>query len=254
MPGLLDPYLKLSRAKVHLDALDVELTKFITKGKPYAFERYDDLENQRHVLRFKHNDVPDPPSLIVGDALYCMRSALDQLVWSLAHLTIPIPKLPASTTQFPILDHLPKTARDIERWESQVRDVPDKAVAEIKAFQPYHRGKSYKAHPLWRLNAMCNLDKHRRIPANGGEILVHLPKATRQHVTVETLDDCHIVSAPLTHKDKLQLHPRITVTVNFGGGDPVTDPNALVETKDSLREIYTFVAETVLPRFVRFFP
>jgi hypothetical protein len=101
---------------------------------------------------------------------------------------------------------------------------------------------------------MCNLDKHRRIPANGGEILVHLPRATRQLVTVESFDDSRIISAPLAHEDKLQLHPRITVTVNFGGGDPVIDPNALVENRDGLMEIYKFVADTVLPRFVRFFP
>jgi len=253
MPGIVDPYLKIGRAKVHLEALDVELRKFIDEGKPYTFERYDDLANQRHVLCFRHHDVPDPPSLIVGDALYCMRSALDQLVFSLACLTVKIPKLPANTTQFPIFDHAPKTLRDIERWESQVRDVPDKAVAEIKAFQPYHRGKSCKAHPLWRLNAMCNLDKHRRIPANGGEILAHFPKAVRKLVTIESLDERHIISVPIAHKDKLQLDPRITVTVNFGQGDPVLNSDSLVENRDGLWEIYNFVGDTVLPRFMRFF-
>jgi hypothetical protein len=253
IPGILDPYLKLGRAKVHIEALDLELKRFLRKGKPYTFDRYDDLAKQRHVLCFKHNDVPDAPSLIVGDALYCMRSALDQLVWSLAHLTLAVPNLPANTTQFPILSSPPTTPRDIERWDSQVRDVPDRAIEEIKAFQPYNRGTSYKAHPLWRLNALGNMDKHRRIPANGGEILVQLPKATRQYVTVESFDDCHVVSAPLAHKDKLQLHPRITVTVNFGSGDPAIHADALVENRDGLWEIYNFVADTVVPRFVRFF-
>jgi len=249
MPGLLDPYLKLGRSKMHLDALDVELEKFIGKGKAYALDRYDDLANQRHVLRFKLNDVPDPPSLIVGDALYCMRSALDQLVWSLAKLTVTIP----AHTQFPIFDRPLDNPDSIGRFESQTRGVPDAAVAEIKAFQPYHGAASYKAHPLWRLNAMCNLDKHRRIPANGGEILVHLPQGMTKLATIENLDDCLIVSIPIAHKDKLQLDPRITVTVNFGGGDPVIDPDALVENRDGLWEIYNFVGDKVLPRFVRFF-
>jgi hypothetical protein len=61
------------------------------------------------------------------------------------------------------------------------------------------------------------------------------------------------VSIPIAHKDKLQLDPRITVTVNFGGGDPAIDPDALVENRDGLWEIYNFVGDKVLPRFVRFF-
>lgn len=249
MELMVDPYLKLGRAKVHLQALDVELQRF-KKGRPYTLERYDDLANQRHVLRIKHNDVPDPPCLIVGDALYCMRSALDQLVWSLAKLTVTLPE----HTQFPIFDKPLDDPDRIGRFESQTRGVPDKATAEIKAFQPYHRGASYKAHPLWRLNALCNIDKHRRIPANGSEILIHFPRAAREHVKIESLDDCHIISVPLAHKDKLQLYPRMTVTVNFGGGDPTVDPSGIVENGDGFWEIYNFVGDTVLPRFARFFP
>jgi hypothetical protein len=250
MPGLLDPYLKLGRAKVHLEALDVELKRFIRKGKPYAFDRYDDLAKQRHVLRFKHNDVPDTPCLIVGDALYCMRSALDQLLWSLSKLTITSPP---TTVQFPIFGHVPRSKKVIKRFRDQVIGVPDKAIDEIKSFQPYHRGASYKAHPLWRLNAMCNLDKHRRIPANGGEILVHVPPGTAKLVTIESLDDCLIMSIPIAYKAKLQLDPRVTVTVNFGQGDPTIDPDSLVENRDGLWEIHNFVGNYVLPRFVRFF-
>jgi hypothetical protein len=175
---LADPYLKLGRAKMHLDALDVLLKEF-TGPKAYTFRRYEDLKQKRYCFECKLLDVPDDACLTVGDAFYNMRSCLDQIVWSLSGLTLANPP---QTTQFPIFDHLPSATKDIERFDRQVAGVPTKAIEQIKSLQPYHRGDSYKAHPLWRLNAICNLDKHRRIPANGSEVVVTFPNITKGDV------------------------------------------------------------------------
>jgi len=267
-PGLADPYLKLGRAKMHLDALDVLLKEF-TGPKAYAVRRYEDFEQRRYCFECKLLDVPDPVCLTVGDAFYNMRSSLDQLVWSLSGLS---GQNPPQTTQFPIFDHRPSTKRDIERFDRQIAGVPTKAIDEIKSFQPYHRGTSYKAHPLWRLNALCNLDKHRRIPANGSELIVTFPTITQGDVLglqsrggavskrnpldfrVEAFDDHHVVSVPLADKAKLQLNPSISFKVNFGQGDARRpDEFTVCEDGSGLWEIYKFVADVVLPRFLRFF-
>src|SRR5271165_2240571 len=200
--GLVDSHMFLGRAKKHMDALDALLKQF-TGEKAYTLTRYDDLEQQRHCLKIKLHDVPDDICLTVGDLFYNMRSCLDQLVWSLAHRVGRI--LDPDYTQFPVMES-------------------------------YHRGDAYKAHPLWRLDAMCNLDKHRRIPANGSEIIPTFSNLTRGEVwgiqpigpgqlavefpldlRFQALDDCHIASVPLAAKHKLQLDPRIPFKVNFGG-------------------------------------
>jgi hypothetical protein len=158
--GLTDPILKLDWAKKHLDTLDADLLAF-HNSKPCRFFASEDLENQRYILRVELKDVPDDIPLRCGDAFYCMRSCLDQLVWRLASLKVAVP----GRTQFPI----------IERWDSygnskfidSLPDVPGEAVAIIRDLQPASRSHPPEAHLLWRLNAICNLDKHRKIPAHG---------------------------------------------------------------------------------------
>src|SRR6266568_4778374 len=98
MAGNADSYLKMTRAKEHLNNLQVEIAYFI-HAKPYSLTREDDLENKLHILGFRLADVPEKIPLVAGDLFYCMRCALDQLVWSLAAVT-GIPE----GTQFPILE------------------------------------------------------------------------------------------------------------------------------------------------------
>jgi hypothetical protein len=259
MLGLADPFLKIGRAKKHLESLDTLLDSF-TADRPYTFSRHDDLENQRHILKLKLADVPDDICLTVGDAYYNMRSCLDQLVWSLAKRIGGV--IDPERTQFPILaEDTPDTRRS---FKDQTKGVPSAPLDEIRGFQPHHR-LDYKAHPLWRLNAMCNLDKHRRIPANGSELLVNFPDVTKGIVGIEHVYGGTIVgipfglkleahengfdaSVPLDQKDKLKMHPTVTFKVNFGG-----DASRFTENRDGIWEIWRFVNDTVLPRFVRFF-
>jgi hypothetical protein len=261
MRGMVDPYLKIGRAKKHLDVLDALLKEF-TGNKAYTFSRYDDLKQQRYVMECKLLNVPDEICLTVGDAFYNMRSCLDQLVWSLAKRPGKI--LNPEHTQFPIL--VKDNAKTRKRFSAQTFGVPKLAAKEIRTFQPYNRGAAFKAHPLWRLNTMCNLDKHSRIPANGSEMIVNFPRVTRtgvvgvQHagthkilhvpmdMTFESFDDCIKVSVPLAAKAKLQFDPAVSFKVNFGG-----DIFGFSEDRNGIGEIYDFIYDVVLPRFMRFF-
>lgn len=266
--GLLDPYLKLRRAKAHLDALD-ELLKPFAGEKAYTITTYPDPKQGRYIAEVKLLDVPDDISLTVGDLFYNMRSCLDQLVWSLARH--PGGMVDPRHTQFPIMSS--NSADSRKRFDQQTMGVPDLARGEILALQPYHRGNAHKAHPLWRLDAMCNLDKHRRILANGSEVYCQFARITRRDILglqplpgggvvaqgpldlrIDTLDDRHIISVPLAQKHKLRLKPDMPFKVNFGIGFGAGDPTSFVEDRDTIGEIYQFIENTVLPRFVRFFP
>jgi hypothetical protein len=101
---------------------------------------------------------------------------------------------------------------------------------------------------LWRLNAMCNLDKQRRIPANGSEVFSKLPSADPKLVSFETFENQGIFSVPWGHRDQLDLHPNVSFQVVFGD---VASRVAL--GPNGIRDIYEFISTRLLPRFIRFF-
>lgn len=104
--------------------------------------------------------VESPPplrelSLILGDAVHCMRSALDALVWELAHLDGGEPEDPTRVM-------LPICYRGSD-WRSARKDlatVPPAFLERIRAMQPYADPKPSETY-LAVLGSMSNRDKHR---------------------------------------------------------------------------------------------
>ena len=193
-------------------------------------------------MRVKISDTPDHIPLILGDLLYCLRSSLDQTVWWLAKLSIPYPE----GTQFPILDKLDKqTSKTFAKY---TEGVPSGAVRIIKSLQPYH-GVDPSAHLLWRLNRLCNIDKHRRIPVHRDELIVNfpqMPKALSRFI--EFNPQQQVVSVPLDLKSKMAFDPEAFFRVIFG------DMSEGISCDfDGITEIYKFVTDSVIPRFARFF-
>jgi hypothetical protein len=185
-------------------------------------------------------------ALAAGDAFYNMRASLDQLIWALARLN-GIPR----KSQFPILEV--NTLESRNRLRDQTEGIPKEAICEVEFLQPYLRGAAYKTHPLWRLNEMCNLDKHRRIPVDGHEVIIFFPGLSHNDlatglVTQTIVDDCHVMSAPLSMKSKLDINPSASGTVKFGG-----DISGISESPHGIAEIYHFIATKVITRFERFF-
>ena len=240
--SLADPFLKTTRAQKHLEDLRTELTAFYeSEPKPYTFLGQDDLEHQRYRIRIEFRDAPDNVWLIAGDLFYCLRSSLDQLVWSLASLSLAYPE----GTQFPILDV--DNTENRKRFVKQTTGVPADAVSIIDELQPYHGrdAGAIRSNPLWRLNLMCNIDKHRRIPIHGNMVDFKIPKSLFEFVT---FDGDGIMSVPLSMKNKMRLDPNLLCKVVFG------DFNAGVDFDlEGIERIYTFVTNAVIPRFSRFF-
>jgi hypothetical protein len=239
--GLADPFLKTTRAKEHLEALR-EALKLFYESNPVRFVREDDLERQVHVIKAEFAPIPDKVPLIAGDVFYCLRASLDQLVWCLARLSMPngYPK----GTQFPILDE-----PDNSRFEGQTRGVPAVAAAIIESLQPYHSGddEAVKAHPLWRLNKLCNIDKHMRIPVHG--LLGRVRWLNVSPYILQGFDKNNRMEIPLDLKDKVALNPSVP-EIKVVLGDHYWKIECDMEGIDA---IYEFVAGNVIPRFARFF-
>ena len=236
---LTDPFLKTSRAKEHLESLRKEL-KIFRESAPCKLIVEDDRKNQRCGVLTDISDTPDRISLIVGDVFYNLRAALDQLVWCLAKLSLPYPK----DTDFPILDH-----PDPNKFQRRTNGVPAAAVSIIESLQPYHRADAIKSNLLWRLNKMCNIDKHMRIPVHSSVVGFQFPANI---VKAATFDQDDVMYIPLALKAQLKryraLNPSVPFEVVFG--DAFLD----VECDfDGIEEIYNLVANKVIPKFARFF-
>ncbi len=152
--------LKVQRAVEHLQALEEAAQKWGKEhGRP-GFPCVVEPNPQGTKILVKiAEDLPFPEiewGIIIGDAVHCLRSALDQLVAGL--WTAP----PDSRTRFPI-------CRTERQWivdaPGMYWSIPPAYAAVLDRAQPYHRGDKANEHPLAILNALWNLDKHQAIPS-----------------------------------------------------------------------------------------
>lgn len=158
---------KINRGGKHLDALNESAQRFV--------ERHSDpgilcvTEPNPHttkcLLRVKQVPASEPGDriewgVIVGDAVHCWRSALDQLATALWT------DKPNAHTGFPICLTKRRWVEDAPRM---IWSIPEEYLAIFERAQPYHRGDKTHAlrHPLAILHSLWNLDKHRTIPATG---------------------------------------------------------------------------------------
>jgi hypothetical protein len=122
----------------------------------------------------------DPLSLLIGDALHNMRSALDALAYALMLASgKPLTEQIRYRSEFPIFgDEDRATGKrgvgsvkfhevngkgspargsglsKIEGWEAG-------AQTAVERLQPYYRGSAFRTDPLWMLQDLDNVNKHR---------------------------------------------------------------------------------------------
>jgi hypothetical protein len=156
MNGFDSATLKLGWAHDHLARFNSELAAFLDVN-PYrsVVERHP--QEPIDVLRVQVVGRPSfPPrlSLIIGDYVYCLRSAIDHVVWGLSTVTTRN----RLKIEFPIFDTSTKfkaeSPKKIGTLKPKTRDV-------IESLQPYNGWNGVDSHALWRIYWLCNSDKHR---------------------------------------------------------------------------------------------
>ena len=162
---------KIERAKEHREALDkYERETFaVESNRPRLGIKFDP-DTEEYVLFI--NRMPDLDdflarcSLILGDAVHNLRTALDRLAYQLADLhtggNIQRPK----GVQFPICDAVGDFEKMKKNEKGPLGEIAQNHVAVIESFQGYHRIDSAQAlgpyfHPLSKLRELDNADKHR---------------------------------------------------------------------------------------------
>ncbi len=156
--SLLGPGLKVSRANLQLKRLTIEVDRFIRR-EPYAIVRHEDVNTEENsaivygIMNVREG-WPAPLSIILGEIIHDLRSALDHLVWQLvikATATEPVRK-----TGFPIYFDQGGYDSDGERLLDSV-DADARQI--IRKTQPFYTGEG-KMSPLWLLHELSNIDKH----------------------------------------------------------------------------------------------
>jgi hypothetical protein len=186
--------------------------------------------------------------MLVGDFVCCVRSALDQLAWNLAHLDQGRVFTRREERQINFLIFEKNDSTYAER-----RKLFPAAVADVlDAVQPYVRGNAYRDDPLWQLNELWSIDKHRTIPANGNDVKVSFFPLkidfTRQS---RAFDDGIVVRVPLCDVWMSPVNIKPTVEIEILFGDYLSASFEISIPR--LREIYEIVANEVIPRFACFF-
>jgi hypothetical protein len=143
--------LKVERAKKHIRDLEAAVKGFLD-GEPYKLVPDRDPESGKYRPRVSvRQEPPDDLSLIAGDAVHNLRSALDLLVWQ---LVLANGQTPGDQTALPI-------ARSAKLFETggmgPIKGVSPTAENAIKALKPYKGGNE----ALWRLHRLDATDKHR---------------------------------------------------------------------------------------------
>jgi hypothetical protein len=236
--------LKTRRAQFHFDTFRSAVESF-SNPPPYTVTSKTDFERVQEVWTIRMHETPEIIPMALGDFICCLRSALDQLAWGLAHLDTKrvFTEREQRNISFPIFKEDNPTYRD------RLKLFPSAVAIELDKFQPYRRGNAYRDDLLWQLNELWTLDKHRTIPSNSHSFNVRFPLDGWERYLSE-FDDRIIVSFPLLDAwlSPVNLNPSISFEILFG-----EYMGAFEISLAGLSEINDFVRNDVIPRFTGFF-
>src|ERR1700691_5308724 len=124
---------KIYRAKEHWNELREEIIRYYESDPGDLFPADESTpENPLFVFKEK-KPVPAKIALVLGDALQCLRSSLDYLVWELVEAA---GNKPHRQLMFPLALTEKQYKDDLEK-RHRLDGVPAKAIAVIDRFQPY---------------------------------------------------------------------------------------------------------------------
>jgi hypothetical protein len=194
---------KLKRADSHYASLQDEIGAFLQR-QPYTMRLDVDCKRGRYGLYV--NGVREPPplalSVIVGDFIHNLRSALDHLAWQLVLFS---GNAPGDRTQFPIFTSEPVGGRPLKAWSRMTAGMNDLILSEIRRVQPYTAGDSAAFTALAILNALSNEDKHRLPLVCVSAVARHAEGSTGviQERDVEILSSEILTGRPLDDGDEI---------------------------------------------------
>jgi hypothetical protein len=162
-PTLAGVEAKIARAKHHLEDIR-RLIEEALDPNGHEIRREPGERPGAYVYRVEGLGRLDQQiSVMMGDYLFNLRSALDHLAWQLVLLD---GGTPTEQTKFPILESPRRDATGSTLTVQLDPTVRSHAILEaLEAAQPYSRmdgaPQDARSMPLWAINKLNNIDKHR---------------------------------------------------------------------------------------------
>ena len=151
--------IKIERAKEHVRNLEAEIRSFFMTN-PYVVGTKRDPQTRKLIYYLVSvREIPVRLSVITGDALHNIRSALDYLAYQLILIGGGTPDRQSG---FPITNTDDAAQYEANRTR-KVKGMRPDAIKAIDAIKPYKSGND----TLWRLNELNNIDKHRLVVTIG---------------------------------------------------------------------------------------
>lgn len=240
-------YIKIERAKHHIDTLEKSIMDFLNSN-PYDILGEIGPEGY-YILRLKINQtIPSEWSAIIGDILHNLRSALDLLACQL--IRVPNPEHDCSWVSFIISENHRKFKTSLEKSEFKMQG---KSVIEIiKSLKPYKGGEEN----YWLLHRLNIQDKHRLL------VLAYakLPKIQTRYITPKGLSRGWVIERakiewPYIVNDGLiidairidHVHPNMNLEVNLPLEIVLNEPGIIQGERviETLNNFVTIVENSV---------
>ena len=228
---------KINWACQNVEQLDKAVNNWFKDGDKYTHEVVPNPEEQgSFLLKVSADEIPIAPlSLVIGDIIQNIRSSLDHAVYHLGKkYNHPDFTNKAHRSQFPIFGNMNNSGSPIDGEISfqnnaindTIKYISPDAQDIIESVQPYKDGDKFKEHPLWLLNKLSNIDKHRCLHAgaayagsysvskcNVSGNFTSPPVLVENNTTVTKLGTL----APINPKDTLEKLVTPKMTICFKG-------------------------------------
>jgi len=163
MPPLEGCRAKITRAEFHLVEMRFRVREYLQHAPYRVVGEYQQATGE-FVLRAEAvagvQPVPLELTLIAGEVVHQLRSALDHLVFDLV-IENTGAEPPGIKSGFPIFKAVEGYN---DRAPAMIRGVADAAVTRIRGAQPFHLGDRAEEALTWAVQQLNNTDKHRTIP------------------------------------------------------------------------------------------
>ena len=147
---------KIQRAQDEIERLSEDVAASCESQRSlFCEELRPDVGDKIWIFRGETPIVPIEYSIRLGEIVYNLRSALDQLVWQLVHANY---KIPHHRNEFPIYDNETRFNEAVKR---KLKGVSQETSSKIKEMQPFLESDEWGA--LKTLHSLCNIDKHRSV-------------------------------------------------------------------------------------------
>ena len=145
--------LKIERADKHVRDLNTALDTFYATNPCGIAKKIDSQTREPIYYVSRLADIPTSISIIAGDVLNNLRSALDHLAYSL--VAVGTGKTLSKQVSFPIADSAAQY-KSIQ-FRRKIEGAGQDPIKRLDALKPYKGGND----TLWHLGQLNNIDKHR---------------------------------------------------------------------------------------------